>query len=485
MSSAVPDFVAEAATWTEAVAWWTDRHEVAVALEGTTWSGAELVERAMGAAEHLEEIAPGEGAIPALFTATPGAFAYLVGAPAAGRPIAPLGPRLTAAELAPSITTLGAEVLLTDEAFGSLATELSALTGVAVEVVATPPRSARPMPRDLDPSSVAFVLHTSGTTGQPTPVPFSQARLAERVRVNARLFGMGPTKVFSSASPVHHIAGFGSYAVALASGTAVVPMARFTPEAWVTLAEHHVTHVVTVPTILELLLEAGVLDLPGLELLQYGASPMHPSTLARVMALVPHVDLLHLYGQTEGSPITVLSPEDHRAIATSGRVELLESVGRAVDVVELRLDEVDHEGVGEVVARAAHFSRPGPDGWLHTGDLGRLDDEGYLFLAGRKGDMIIRGGENVYPIEVEQVLETHPGVREAAVIGIKDVTWGETLRAVIVPSDPAAPPSLAVLRDHARAHLAGFKVPTEVAYLDVLPRNASGKLLRRALKPSS
>ena len=121
------------------------------------------------------------------------------------------------------------------------------------------------------------------------------------------------------------------------------------------------------------------------------------------------------------------------------------------------------------------------DGWLHTGDLGRIDGDGYLFLSGRRGDKIIRGGENIYPLEIEQILEQHPGVREAAVVGLPDRRWGEVVQAVIVPTDPDHAPTVEELRGHVRASLAGFKVPSGWSFAAALPRNASGKLLRRRL----
>jgi acyl-CoA synthetase (AMP-forming)/AMP-acid ligase II len=148
----------------------------------------------------------------------------------------------------------------------------------------------------------------------------------------------------------------------------------------------------------------------------------------------------------------------------------------------VRIADADDAGVGEVVARGDHLFVVDDEGWLRTGDLGRLDDEGYLHLVGRRGDRIIRGGENVYPVEVERVLEQHPGVREAAVIGVADRRWGEVVRAVIVPVDPARPPDPDDLRAHTRALVAGFKVPAQWTFVDDLPRNAGGKLLRRLLK---
>jgi len=262
----------------------------------------------------------------------------------------------------------------------------------------------------------------------------------------------------------------------------LAPFPRFTVEAWTTLADLHVTHALTVPTILEILLDAGGVALPELRTLQYGGSPIHPVTLQRLLAAVPGVDLVNIFGQTEGSPITCLTPDDHRRIAVDGRAELLASVGRAAPGVELRIDDADDAGNGEVVARGSHLFLVDDEGWLRTGDLGRLDDDGYLFLVGRQGDRIIRGGENVYPVEVEHALEQHPGVHEAAVVGVPDQRWGEVVRAVIVPADPGHPPAADELRAHTRALVAGYKVPTEWAFVDALPRNASGKLLRRQIE---
>jgi acyl-CoA synthetase (AMP-forming)/AMP-acid ligase II len=236
-----------------------------------------------------------------------------------------------------------------------------------------------------------------------------------------------------------------------------------------------------VPTVLDMLLDEGVLALPDLRVLQYGASPIHPVTLQRVLDALPDVDLVNIFGQTEGSPITCLTRQDHRRIVIDGRDDLLESVGRAVLGVELGIERADDSGIGEVVGRAPHFFRPDPDGWLRTGDMGRLDVEGYLFLSGRRGDKIIRGGENIYPVEVEQVLEHHPDIREAAVVGVPDRRWGEIVRAVVVLEDPAQPPAFDDLQAHVRAQLAGFKVPAEWVVADELPRNAAGKLLRRRL----
>jgi acyl-CoA synthetase (AMP-forming)/AMP-acid ligase II len=461
---------------------WRANPAPAVITAEATWSGPEFLRRAAGAATRLRHVAA-PGPVPALATSSAPAVAYLVGGADSGRPLAPLGPRLTASELIPCLARLDGEVILAERQFADLAGELAARTGRRVEWLDLPDAGAAPLALSVDPAAPAFVLHTSGTTGIPKAVPYEQGRLARRTVVNAALCSLGPGSVYASASGFHHIAGLGNYVVALAAGAAIAPLPRFTVAAWQALADLGVTHALTVPTMLEMLLEAGALPLPALRTLQYGAAPIHPDTLRRALAALPAVGLVNLYGQTEGSPITCLSPDDHRRICEEGREDLLSSVGRAAPGVELRIEHPDDSGVGEVVARAGHLFASDPDGWLRTGDMGRLDGAGYLFLRGRRGDKIIRGGENVYPLEVEQVLENHPGVKEAAVLGVPDKRWGDVVRAVIVPADPDRPPGLEELRGYVRAALAGFKVPTEWSFVAELPRNPNGKLLRRQLLP--
>ncbi len=297
--------------------------------------------------------------------------------------------------------------------------------------------------------------------------------------MNAGLVGLGPGAVYASASPFHHIAGLGMLFVAMASGAALLSLPRFDVESWRALADVGMTHALLVPTMIEMLLDAGALALPGLRVVQYGASPIRPSTMARLMDALPGVRLLNLFGQTEGSPITALTMEDHE-LATE-RPALLGSVGRAAPGVDLMIHEPDSEGIGEVWARGEHFFMPSADGWMHTGDLGQLDADGYLYLSGRKGDKIIRGGENVYPIEVESVLAEHPAIAEACVFGLPDETLGEIVAAVVVAAADTPLPTWEELRAFARRRLGGFKVPTRWEQVAALPRNGTGKVLRRDL----
>ena len=367
---------------------------------------------------------------------------------------------------------------MTEPAWADVARD-AAGQAMTVAQLPEPAPSSRRLDLDPAPDAVAFVLHTSGTTGLPKSVPYREARMARRSEINASLAGLARGSAFASASPFHHIAGWGNYAVALAAGAAVVPVARFTVDAWRNLATRGTTNALLVPTMIEMLLDEDALDIGTLRVLHYGASQIRPETLERVLRTLPNVGLLNIFGQTEGSPIAVLTPDDHRRAA--GTSHLLASVGRAAPDVELRIDEPEASGIGEVHARAFHFMLTDADGWLRTGDMGQLDRDGYLYLSGRRGERIIRGGENVYPQEVEHVLSEHPLVRDCAIVGIPDPTWGERVKAFVVAADPARPPDFDELQQWTRSQLAGFKVPTLWKLVPELPRNAAGKLLRHFL----
>jgi acyl-CoA synthetase (AMP-forming)/AMP-acid ligase II len=456
---------------------------LAVVTEAQKWSGEELLGHAAGAVEWLSGSGLPEGApVPALLQASPEALALVLAGAAVRRPIAPLGPRLTVRELAGCLERMAAPCLVTQPCFAGIAAEVAPGLGREVLVLdELPYRDFQSVPLPVpSPDDTAVVLHTSGTTGRPRAVPYRHDRLARRCLLNATLQQLRPGSVFATASAFHHIAGLGNVMVALAAGATTVCVPRFTVEAWRGLESLDVTHALAVPTMVEMLLRGGALPLRTLRVMQYGASPIHPDTLRAAMTELPGAGFLTLYGQTEGSPITWLSPEDHR-LAAAGRKELLASVGRAAPGVEVRIADRDGSGAGEVAARARHLFAPARDGWLRTGDLGRLGDDGYLYLVGRRGDMIIRGGENVYPLEVENRLLEHPLVADAAVVGRPDRLLGEAIKAFVVPADPADPPGREELRAFTRAALAGFKVPAHWEFVPSLPRNATGKLLRRQL----
>lgn len=475
-------------TWSQLVLGRRDSHDAALAGERQV-SYAELIGLAEAVAGWLEETGiPERTPVPALFGTSALSLATVLAGSCTGRPIAPLGPRLTARELAGCIDGLDAPVLIAESEYAGQAAAAAGRAGRKFAIVPAldpgGPQNRRTLIPESRPWAIAAILHTSGTTGAPKQVPIRQDRLASRVSVSSALMSAGPGSVYASGSPFHHIAGLGNLFVMLGAGAAVVPFPRFSVEAWQGLGGYGVTHAFLVPTMIERLLDAGALTLPGLRLLQYGSAPIRPVTLAGAVAALSGVRFINMFGQTEGSPIACLVQEDHdRALA--GRPGLLASVGRAVPGIELRLADPDARGIGEILARGHHLFKLAEDGWLHTGDLARIDDEGHLYLAGRLGDRIIRGGENVHPVEVEDVLREHPAVAEVAVVGAPDEDLGQAVRAFVVLDGCVPAPSPQELRAFARRDLAGFKVPTSWRFVEELPRNASGKVLRRVLAEGS
>ncbi|HEX3732367.1 MAG TPA: class I adenylate-forming enzyme family protein [Mycobacteriales bacterium] len=445
-------------------------------------SGRQLIGKAVSGADLLVDldVQPGQP-IPALLTTNADSLALLFGGAAANRPLAPLGPRQTPTELAAMVRRSGSSVLLAEAGFAEIARQVADTVGIRSVTVASLPVSSRPL--RAEPGPTAIYLHTAGTTGIPKPVSLSGRVLDARAELLRRLIGIGPDDRFATGSPLHHIGGLGNVLVALTAGAAVVPTTRFSFEWWRKLKQLDATHCLLVPSMIEMLLGKGLLDAVPLKTLIYGASPITVDTLRRVLDVVPDVAMVSLYGQTEGSPITSLSPDDHR-LAAAADPDVLVTVGRPVSGLRLHIDEPDRAGIGEVFAAAEHLSVQDAGGWLHTGDLGLLDANGYLRLSGRRHDMVIRGGENIYPLEVENVLSAHPAVAAVGVVGVPDSRLGETLAAFIIPMDPARPLQPGDLASFARISLAGFKIPQYWYAVAELPLNSAGKIARAQLRDS-
>jgi acyl-CoA synthetase (AMP-forming)/AMP-acid ligase II len=468
-------------TWSSMFAESVARDAPAVVTDDGVWTARDLLARAGGAADWLDAIGAGSGRpVAALIASRPDSFALALASISTERVLAPLGTRLGLRELCACLEPLDASVLVADEDVAEHAQAVGNAVGLRVEIMPRFEESGRILSLEADPGSLTAIIHTSGTSGTPKPVRCRQDRSAARARAYARAVGMGPSTLYATASPFHHTAGFGMLLVALANGATLLPLARFSADAWSELIRRKVTHGMLVPSMIDQLLDEGRLEPGALRVLQYGASQIHADTLRRMFEALPGIEIIQIYGQTEGAPVTRLSSEDHRR-AVEGEAHLLQSAGRAISGVELRIDEPSAAGVGEVWARAEWLYVTDEQGWLHTGDLGRIDDEGYLYLVGRQGDMIIRGGENVYPEEVERVIAEHPAVREVAVVGVQDRRLGERIRAYVVPMELDDPPDSEALHAHARASMAGFKVPAEWVWLEILPRNAAGKLVRSRL----
>ena len=471
-------------TWSEMVARRVGGRDAAVIHpDGSSWTLDEVLARAAGAADWLDAIgAPPGVPVPALVSSTIPAFALLFAGAGSGRPLAPLSARFVLDDVAACVAGLGSEVLVAQRDAAAVADAVAARTNARVAVV--PEEflpSRRSLDMDPDPEDVLVVIHTSGTTGRPKPVYQTQGPMVDRVARSAGPIELGPGCRYATASAFHHQAGAGLFIVAMGAGATLVPLPHFSPDTWKALESLGPTHATVVPALMETLLGAGVLDLPSLRFVQYGSSPIHPDTLRRLVVQHPSIRLVQQFGQTEGSPITTFDHAMHlEAIAQAPH--RLRSVGRPIAGTELRIEDADNDGVGEICSRASHYFAPDPDGWLRTGDLGCTDDDGFVYIRGRQHDVINRGGDKIYPVEVEQVLATHPDVADVAVVGVSDRRLGQVPHAFVVPA-PEATPNADELAAFARERLTGFKVPRDWHFVDELPRSPANKVLRRMLVP--
>jgi long-chain acyl-CoA synthetase len=358
---------------------------------------------------------------------------------------------------------------------------------------------------DAGPDDVVTQLYTSGTTGLPKGVMISGGNVSCVLREADQVFHIGPDTVSLVAMPLFHIGGTGWALCGMSRGGHSVIIRDFDPaEALRVVEEHRITETFVVPAVLMFLLAAPDLataDLGSLRTVFYGASPISEDVLVRSMAALG-CDFAQVYGLTETTgAITSLMPADHDPAGP--RAGLLRSAGRPFDHVELRIvdtesgDALPAGEVGEVWTRSdqnmlGYWNKPeetatvlDKDGWFRTGDAGWVDQEGFLFLHDRIKDMIVTGGENVYPAEVENALLAHPAVADAAVFGVPDNKWGETVKAVVVRAPGATVDDEDLAMDiiaATRSRLAHYKCPTSVDFTDVLPHNPSGKVLKRELR---
>ncbi len=343
-----------------------------------------------------------------------------------------------------------------------------------------------------------FQLYTSGTTGFPKGAVLTREGLAKHSEGLGGYVGIDRTKVCMVAMPLYHVGGLSWSIAALSLGSKIVLIDMPMPGPLLdSLASYEVTHSFFVPAIFgafQMVPDLAERKFPKLEKLVYGASPMPLPLLLKSLEAFP-CDFMQVYGMTEmAGVVTVLDPESHRDESVRHR---LVSAGRPIPTCEVRvvdpvsLQDVPPGTLGEVLVRSeqrmqGYYNRTEATDaafhgdWYRSGDAGKMDDDGYVYISDRIKDMIISGGENIYPAEIERVLVEHPAVREVAVIGVPSEKWVETPKAVVVLEDSSITDE--ALIQHCRAHLAGYKCPTSVDRLEALPRNATGKVLKRDLR---
>lgn len=361
---------------------------------------------------------------------------------------------------------------------------------------------------EIEDDEVTMLLYTAGTTGRPKGVPLTHNSFSIYVLENVDPASPEIEERTLLTVPLYHVAGAQAMLAAVYGGRTLVMLRQFEVKEWLeTVQRERISRAMLVPTMLKRVIDDPDFpryDLSSLRVITYGAAPMPFEVIKKAIEVLPGVRFINAFGQTEtASTITMLGPEDHIIEGTEEEKQkklqrLASSIGRPMPDVEMTV--LDEEGkelppgqIGEIVARgprvmSGYWKDPEKtakaltaDGWLRTGDMGYRDEEGYFYLAGRGDDMIIRGGENISPEEVENVIMSHPKVEEAAVIGVPDPEWGQQPRAIVVlkKGETATPEEII---EHCRQRLAGFKRPRSVVFVEELPRNPMGKLLKRVLR---
>jgi len=367
--------------------------------------------------------------------------------------------------------------------------------------------SAEEIFSEIGDDDTTILMYTAGTTGFPKGVMLTHNSFAIYVLENVSPPDPETVEKNILTVPLYHVAGTQAVMSAIYGGRTLVMERQFEPEEWMTLVEkERVDRAMMVPTMLKQLMDHPNFDkhdLKSLKVITYGAAPMPLEIIKRALDVFPGVSFINAFGQTEtAATVTALTAEDHIISGSPAdrekKLKRLSSIGKPLPDVELKI--VDEEGktlppgeVGEILVKGPRVMSGywkdkekteqtiDKEGWVHTGDMAYMDEDGYIFLSGRATDMIKRAGEWISPEELEMVLHSHPKVEEAAVIGVPDEEWGEVPKAIIVckKGEKATPEEL---MEYCRANLASFKRPRSVVFVDELPRNPMGKVLKRVLR---
>jgi len=429
-----------------------------------------------------------------LAEANPAFPAALFGAALAGTPFVPMNYRLSKEQLNAQMKRIAPAKLITDKSVSIEAIQTVSLEGV---LLGDPFDGEAP---DEEEAS-AVELFTSGTTGEPKSAILRHANLMAYIFGTVEFMSAEEDEAALLTVPPYHIAGIAAVLSSTYAGRRMVQLPNFTPEAWIDLAQkENVTNAFLVPTMLQRIVDyAGdSLDLPALKNMAYGGGKMPRLTIETAMQLLPHVNFTNAYGLTETSAtICMLGPDDHREAFASDDPAIkrrLGSAGMPIPSIELqiRTEEgaiCEAEETGLVWVRGDQVSgeykglgsQLDAEGWFPTKDRGFVDSEGYLFIDGRADDVIVRGGENISPGEIEDVLRSHAEVKDVAAVAVADTEWGEAVGlAIVCPASVEDSELCALVRENLRSS----RVPSVIKRMDELPYNETGKLLRRVIRDS-
>lgn len=431
----------------------------------------------------------------------------LYAAACAGVPYVPINYRLTRPEIQALLDRVAPACLIADPAFLEGVELPAGCTVIDREGFMRDALDAGVLPQEAlpaEPAAVAVQLFTSGTTGVPKAAVLRHENLMSYILGTVEFGAADEDDATLVAVPPYHIAGISAILSSTYACRRMVQLPNFDGQAWLeTCRRERVTNAFVVPTMLARVIEyidgsGADPALPALRALAYGGGKMPAPVIERAMQLWPKVDFTNAYGLTEtSSTIALLDPEGHREGFLSADPEVrrrLHSVGRPIGTVEIEIRSAEGRAlaageVGDVFVRGGQVageylgvgSLLDAEGWFPTRDRGWMDAYGFLYLDGRADDVIVRGGENISPGEIEDVLRQHPAVADVAVVAVPDTEWGETVGAVVV-TQPGAVVSVPELRDWVRERLRSSRVPTVISFRPQLPYNEMGKVLRRVLR---
>jgi acyl-CoA synthetase (AMP-forming)/AMP-acid ligase II len=470
------------------------RHTFAQVVDAVGRQAAALAARGVTAGDRVALLAPNTDQLVQALLAC-----WWLGAVAC-----PLNIRWSATELSHAVADSEAALLLVDESLAPLVPRIG-IPLLTLDEFGTLSRGLPPRPDSrTGGDALAALLYTGGTTGKSKGVMLTHANFWTAAMTRGAELPNSPDSVTLLVAPLFHVAGLGRLIGQSIVGGGWVTLPQFRPARVLHAVEHEgVSDIIAVPSMLQALLDAPEFDakrVQGLTRIAFGAAPMPPDLLDRALSAWPNAEFFQAYGMTETAGAVCMNPPaNHRAAARERG--LVRSVGRAGLGAEIQITDESGQPlppgeVGEIVVRGpmvmhGYWRQPETtqaafrDGWLRTGDGGRMDAEGYLFIADRLKDMIISGGENVYSGEVEAVLRQHAAVEHVAVIGVPDTQWGESVHAVIVLRDAAAGNDGALpdaLRAWCREQLAGYKCPRSFSFVPELPMSAAGKVLKNVLR---
>ena len=464
---------------------------------------SELFSAAGGAAAELQ--ASGARYMGVLDVSSLAVPVALFGSAWAGVPYVPLNYRQTASELEALVARVRPSYLVTDTDRVDVLRKLPDTTVVSREdfLRKTPTGGSEENGWPMDPEAIAILLFTSGTTGDPKAAVLRHKHMTSYILGSVEFGAAAEEDATLVCVPPYHVAGIAAVLSSVYAGRRIVQLPNFSAEAWLELArKERITNAFVVPTMLARIVDAlersGRADLPQLRAISYGGGKMPLAVIERAMKLLPETAFTNAYGLTEtSSTITLLAPEDHRASAASQDPAVrrrLTSVGRPLPGLELEIRDPDGKKLGanesgEIYVRGEQVSGEylgggslvESDGFFPTRDGGSLDEEGYLFVEGRVDDIIVRGGENLSPGEIEEVLLEHKAVADCAVVGVPSEQWGEAVAAVIVLREDRTGDA-EELRSWVKERLRSSRTPERIEFWHELPYNETGKLLRRKLR---